>query len=115
MPFDPTKHNVFLRKMFAAVLEEGFSLILPLGSGNESNSFHRCSLGAESGTKSQAKPCGDCWTNLLQASVTLLEPKGSIQSVLLPGGLGISIPVSAIWSGKSFITQGVASDYVLQK
>lgn len=78
------KTQCFLEEnVFVAVLEEGFSLILPLGSGNESNSFHRCSLGAESGT--EAKPCEDCCTNLLWASVTLLEPKGFIQSVLLPG------------------------------
>lgn len=43
------------------------------------------------------------------------SPRGSFSQSCYLGGLGISIPVSAIWSGKSFITQGVASDYVLQK
>lgn len=44
------KMHFLEENVFAAVLEEGFSLTLLLGSGNKSNSCHRCSLGAESGT-----------------------------------------------------------------
>lgn len=36
------KTQLFLEEnLFAAVIEEGLSLILPLGSGKESNSFHK--------------------------------------------------------------------------
>lgn len=83
------KTQLFLEEnLFSAVLEKGLSLILPLGSGKESNSFHKWKVFWVQSQEHRPNHVGTAWKVSFRPLVTLLEPKVFPPSVLLPGGTG---------------------------
>lgn len=95
------KTQLFLEEnLLAAVLEEGLSLILPLGSGKESNSFHKWKVLWVQSQEHRPNHVGMAWKVSFKPLVTPLESKGLPPSALLAGGTGnptlLSVPFGVI-------------------